>query len=71
MHAGGVGAGWPVKGEEQLRVARPIGVDFRGSAAEEKGRPDRMGHPGLRPLTGRAPSPTNSEGFSRPTPPDI
>ena len=27
-----------------------------------------MGHPGLRPLTGRAPAPTNSEGFSEPHP---
>jgi hypothetical protein len=36
MHVGGVGAGWSVKGEEQPRVARPIGVDFRGSAAEER-----------------------------------
>ena len=27
-----------------------------------------MGHPGLRPLTGRAPTPTNSEGFSEPQP---
>ena len=27
-----------------------------------------MGHPGLRPLTGRAPAPTDSEGFSEPHP---
>ena len=27
-----------------------------------------MGHPGMRPLTGRAPAPTNSEGFSEPHP---
>jgi len=35
MRGGGVGAGWSVQGGELLRVARPIGVDFRGSAAEE------------------------------------
>jgi hypothetical protein len=27
-----------------------------------------MGRPGLRPLTGRGPAPTDSEGFSEPTP---
>ena len=58
-----MGAGWSVKGEEQDRVARPIGVDFRGSAAEEKVGPIGWAT-GLRPLTGRAPAPTNSECFS-------
>jgi hypothetical protein len=27
-----------------------------------------MGHPGMCPLTGRAPAPTNSEGISEPHP---
>src|SRR6478752_3860034 len=68
MHAGGVGAGWSVKGEEQPRAARPIGVDFRGSAAEERVGPIGWATRGLRPLTGRAPAPTNSEALLNATP---
>jgi len=43
-------------------------LTFRGSAAEEEGRPDRMGPAGDASLTGRAPTPTNSEDFSEPQP---
>jgi hypothetical protein len=49
-------------------VARPIGVDFRGSAAEEKLGPIGWATPGAASLERTAPAPTNSEGFSEPTP---
>jgi len=70
MPVGGVGVGWSGKGEEWHQVGssdrcRP----FWGSAAEEqKVGPIGWGYLGTRPLTGRAPTPTNSEDFSEPQP---
>jgi len=66
--------GWSVKGEEWHQVGssdrcRPFG----GAQRRSKGRPDRMGpagdaSPPWDVLTGRAPTPTNSEDFSEPQP---
>jgi len=64
-----VGVGWSVKGEEWLRTGssdrcRPFG----GAQRRRKVGPIGWGRLGTRPLTGRAPTPTNSEGFSEPQP---
>jgi hypothetical protein len=65
MHVGGVGAGWSVKGEEQPRVWLVHGVDFRGSAAEEKLGPIGWATPGAASLDRKGPRPHKLGGLQR------